>query len=139
MDVGVRELAAHGVVDAPELLAAGVTICAPPPGMTSYLITPTLARYRAGGIQGWRTAVRRLVTAILDRDCGTGIKTNATERAGLAETDPRKHSTAKAEMRVMVELAGAREWEWPPMGPWGRRRARLAVEAGVRIVEHDLP
>ncbi len=132
VDVGVRELAAAGVVDAPELLAAGYHV-RPPAGDDLFLDHPHLARYRAGGIQG-ETAVRELVTAILDRNVDW-IKTNATERAGLAETDPRKQFYSEAEMRVMVEVAGARD-VGVAAHAHGDAGGRAAVEAGVRSVEH---
>lgn len=132
VDVGIRELARAGAVDAPELLAAGYHV-RPPAGDDLFLDHPELVRYRSGGIRG-EPAIRELVTAILDRDVDW-IKTNATERAGLAETDPRKQFYSEAEMRVMVEVAGARN-VGVAAHAHGDAGGRAAVEAGVRSVEH---
>lgn len=132
VDVGIRELARSGAVDAPDLLAAGYHV-RPPAGDDLFLDHPDLVRYRAGGIQG-EPAIRELVTAILDRDVDW-IKTNATERAGLAETDPRKQFYSEAEMRIMVEVAGARD-VGVAAHAHGDAGGRAAVEAGVRSVEH---
>lgn len=132
VDVGIRELGRAGSVDAPELLAAGYHV-RPPAGDDLFLDHPDLVRYRPGGIQG-EEAIRETVTAILDRDVDW-IKTNATERAGLPETDPRKQFYSEAEMRVMVEVAGARD-VGVAAHAHGDAGGRAAVEAGVRSLEH---
>jgi len=132
VDVGIRELARAGLVEAPELLAAGYHV-RPPAGDDLFFDHPHLGRYRAGGIQG-EGAVRELVTTLLDRDVDW-IKANATERAGLPETDPRKQFYSEAEMRVMVQEAGARGIGVAAHAH-GDAGGRAAVEAGVRSVEH---
>lgn len=131
-DVGIRELARAGHVDAPELLAAGYHV-RPPAADEFFFDHPELGRFRAGGIRG-DEAVRAMTRAILSRDVDW-IKTNATERAGLPETDPRRQFYEEAEMRVMVQEAGARG-VGVAAHAHGDAGGRAAVEAGVRSIEH---
>jgi hypothetical protein len=63
------------------------------------------------------------------------VKTNATERAGLPETDPRRQFYSEAELRAIVTEAGS---AGVPVAAHahGDEGARAAVEAGVRSIEH---
>ncbi|MCI0434217.1 MAG: amidohydrolase family protein, partial [Gemmatimonadetes bacterium] len=63
------------------------------------------------------------------------IKTNATERAGLPETDPRKQLYEEAELRAIVEEAAAKGLGVAAHAH-GDAGARAAVVAGVRSIEH---
>ncbi|SVD57538.1 uncharacterized protein METZ01_LOCUS410392, partial [marine metagenome] len=86
-DLGLRELFARGAFAGPELLAAGYHI-RPRPAEGLFLDEPGLADLLETDIRG-PTMLRRFARAMLDRNVDF-IKVNATERAGLPETDPRK-------------------------------------------------
>ena len=131
-DIGLRDLARMGHVDAPELLAAGYHV-RPDPAEALFLDDPTLGDLRAGEIRG-PEALRRVVRALIKRGVNQ-IKVNATERAGTPQTDPRKQLYSEAELRVIVEEAAAAGI--PVMAhAHGDEGARAAVAAGVRSIEH---
>lgn len=131
-DVGLRELAAARRIEAPEILAAGYHVR---PGMAEafWLNHPEEADLMEGGVHG-PDAVRRVVRRILEQDVDF-VKTNATERAGLPETDPRKQLFSRTEMSVLVEEAGERDLGVAAHAH-GDQGARAAVLAGVRSIEH---
>lgn len=131
-DVGLRELQKTGAVEAPELLAAGYHV-RPPAGDDFFMSHPDLGMYRASGIQG-PEALEAAVSAITDRGVDF-IKTNATERAGLPETDPRKRFYSDQELRIIVETA-SRSGVPVAAHAHGDEGARGAVLAGVRSIEH---
>lgn len=132
VDVGLRELAARGVIDAPEIIAAGYHV-RPRPARALFVDEPILADLYRSDVRGV-DAVRRVVDAILARGVDV-IKTNATERAGLPETDPRKQLYEEAELRAVVERA---EDGGVPVAAHahGDGGGRDAVLAGVRSIEH---
>lgn len=63
------------------------------------------------------------------------VKTNATERAGLPNTDPRKQFYSEAELRAIVDEAG-KAGIGVAAHAHGDAGARDAVTAGVRSIEH---
>jgi len=63
------------------------------------------------------------------------VKTNATERAGLPNTDPRKQFYSEAELRVIVDEA-ATAGIGVSAHAHGDAGGRAAVRAGVRSIEH---
>jgi imidazolonepropionase-like amidohydrolase len=131
-DVGLRELAARGYAEAPEIVAAGYHI-RPDPAEGLFLDEPALGDLRAGELKG-PDALRRAVRAMLRRGVNV-IKVNATERAGTPQTDPRKPLYTEAELRAIVEEAAAAGV--PVMAhAHGDEGARAAVAAGVRSIEH---
>jgi imidazolonepropionase-like amidohydrolase len=131
-DVGMRELQRAGYTTTPEHLAAG------------YHVRPQMAEAffqdhpQLGDLDGGRVtnveAVRRVVRAMLERDVDF-VKTNATERAGLPDTDPRKQLYGEAEIGAMVEEAG-RAGIGVAAHAHGDAGGRAAVAAGVRSIEH---
>ncbi len=131
-DVGLRDLIRAGHAEGPELLAAGYHV-RPGPPESFYLDHPEMGHYREDGIRGVG-AVGAMVTHVLERGVDV-VKTTATERAGLAETDPRKQLYWEEELRRMTELAGARG---VPVAAHahGDAGGRAAVAAGVRSIEH---
>ena len=131
-DVGLRDLIRGGYAEGPELLAAGFHV-RPEPGEAFYLNHPDMAPYRADGIRGTE-AVGAMVTRVLDQGVDF-IKTTSTERAGLAETDPRKQLYWEDELRTMTDFAGARN---VPVAAHahGDAGGRAAVAAGVTSIEH---
>jgi imidazolonepropionase-like amidohydrolase len=63
------------------------------------------------------------------------IKTRATERAGLAEQDPRKQVYSEAQLRAVVTAARARNVQ-VLVHAHGDEGAYAAVKAGARTIEH---
>ena len=132
VDVGLRELFRRGVFAGPEILAAGYHV-RPRPADGLFLDEPALGDLFGRDVRGAQ-ALERVAAAMLDRDVDV-IKVNATERAGLPETDPRKPFFTEAELTALVAAAAARG---VPVAAHahGDRGGRAAVAAGVRSVEH---
>ena len=131
-DVGMRELQAAGHLEAPHYLAAGYHV-RPPAAEAFFQDHPELGHLYGSEVRG-EEAVRAMTAAIVSRGVDF-VKTNATERAGLPDTDPRKQFYSEAELRAIVEEAGA---AGIPVSAHahGDAGARDAVEAGVRSIEH---
>ncbi|MGI9076891.1 MAG: amidohydrolase family protein [Gemmatimonadaceae bacterium] len=129
-DVALREMVRAGVVDGPDVVAAGIFVT--PDLGESVLADPRLAELR--GPVTTTERLRRLVQINLDRGVDV-IKTRGTERAGLPDTDPRKQTYTEAELRVIVEEAAKRNV--PVMvHAHGDEGAYAAVKAGARSIEH---
>jgi imidazolonepropionase-like amidohydrolase len=128
-DVGLRELVRQGAVAGPDVLASGYHI-RPRLAEEAFLDHPALASL----MPGLRSPedVRRAVRANLARRVDW-IKVLATERAGLADTDPRKQALTEEQLRAAVEEAGSVPVQAHAHGDEG---ARAAVRAGVRSIEH---
>lgn len=129
-DVGLRALVRQGVIPGPEMLAAGVFVT-PNLGETA-LADPRLAPY-ANSV----TTPQQLAAVVnIDIDRGADwIKTRATERAGLAEQDPRKQVYDEAQLRAVVDAARARG-VGVLVHAHGDEGAYAAVKAGARTIEH---
>ena len=131
-DLGLRELFAHGAFTGPELLAAGYHV-RPRPAEGLFLDEPGLADLLETDIRG-PTMLRRVARAMLDRNVDF-IKVNATERAGLPETDPRKPFFTEIELAALVDEAGS--YGVPVAAhAHGDVGGRAAVMAGVKSIEH---
>jgi imidazolonepropionase-like amidohydrolase len=128
-DVGLRELVRQGAVAGPDVLASGYHI-RPRLAEEAFLDTPTLASLMPGlrSPEDVRQAVRANLARRVD-----WIKVLATERAGLADTDPRKQALTEEQLRAAVEEAGGVPVQAHAHGDEG---ARAAVRAGVRSIEH---
>ncbi len=131
-DVGLRELGRQGAIDAPEILAAGYHV-RPELADEAYMDAPELSDLRSSGIRG-EEAMRRVARLMIARGVNF-IKTNATERAGLPETDPRTPYYAEAELRALVDEA-SRARIPVAAHAHGDGGGRAAVAAGVRSIEH---
>ncbi len=131
-DIGLRELFERGAFAGPEILAAGYHV-RPRPAEGLFLDDPDLSDLLGTDIRG-PEALRRVVRSMLDRDVDF-IKINATERAGLPETDPRKPFFTEPEISAVVAEAAS---EGVPVAAHahGDAGARAAVSAGVRSIEH---
>lgn len=131
-DVGMRELQRGGHLTAPEYLAAGYHV-RPPAAEEFFQDHPEMGRFMESGIQGVE-AVRAMTAAIVSRDVDF-VKTNATERAGLPNTDPRKRFYSLEELTAIVDEAGS---AGIPVAAHahGDDGGRDAVLAGVRSIEH---
>ena len=132
-DVGLRELVRRGHVAGPEMIAAGYHVR---PGVAAEMFVdfPDLGDLLAARGAGNADALRRIVRANLSRGVDW-IKTNATERAGTPDTDPRRQLYSQEELRILVVEAGAKDI--PVMAhAHGAEGADAAVRAGVRSIEH---
>ena len=130
-DVGLRELGRLGAIDAPEILAAGYHV-RPEPANALFIDAPDMVDLR-GAVRG-EAAMRRMARLMISRGVDF-IKTNATERAGLPETDPRTPFYSEAELAALVDEATQ---AGVPVAAHahGDGGGRAAVLAGVRSIEH---
>lgn len=131
-DVGLRELSAAGRIEAPEILAAGYHI-RPRPADGFFIEAPGMGDLLQAGVRG-QSAVRRMVRAAAQREVDW-VKVNATERAGLPDTDPRKPTFLPDELTALVEEAD-RVGLPVAAHAHGDEGGRAAVQAGVRSIEH---
>ncbi len=130
-DLGLRELNREGVADLPGVVAAGYQI-RPDLMETFFLDYPKLKDWM-GGISGAEN-MRRMVRLLAERRVDV-VKILATERAGTADTDPRKRTFTDEEMAAIVDEA--RKSGLPVAAhAHGDEGARAAVRAGVRSIEH---
>ena len=129
-DVAIGRLVAAGHLARPDYLGAGV------------FVTPNLgeARLAAESLHRVSDDIRsddelRLLVRVNAENGVRAIKTRATERAGLPDTDPRKQVYSEAQLRVIVEEAAA--LGLPVLcHAHGDEGARAAVLAGVASIEH---
>lgn len=131
-DVGMRELQRAGHATTPELFAAGYHV-RPQMAEGFFQDHPELGQLDGGGVTDV-AAVRAVTRAMIGRGIDF-VKTNATERAGLPNTDPRKQLYGEAELRAMVEEA-AQNGIGVAAHAHGDAGGRAAVAAGVRSIEH---
>jgi imidazolonepropionase-like amidohydrolase len=132
-DVGLRELVRRGHLPGPEMIAAGYHV-RPSLAPEFFLDFPDLGDLLAPPGISSAAAIRRAVAANLSRGVDW-IKTNATERAGTPDTDPRRQLYSQEELRMLVVAAG--EKNIPVMAhAHGAEGADAAVRAGVRSIEH---
>lgn len=131
-DLGLRELARAGKIDAPEILAAGYHV-RPEPDEAFYMNFPELADLMNTGIRG-EAAMRRMAQALMQKDIDW-IKVNATARAGLPQTDPREPYYSTSEMQALVETGALRGIKVAAHAH-GDEGGRAAVAAGVASIEH---
>ncbi|MCI0485128.1 MAG: amidohydrolase family protein [Blastocatellia bacterium] len=132
VDVGMRKLAAAGKIDSPEILSAGYHV-RPRPADALFIDMPELAGLMRSGVRG-PDAMREMGRAMLSRGVNW-IKTNATARAGLPNTDPREPYYSEAELAALVE-EGAKSSIPVAAHAHGDEGGRAAVMAGVRSIEH---
>lgn len=133
VDVGLRELVKRGHLAGPEMVAAGYHV-RPAVAAEIFMDFPELGDLLAPPGVTTADAIRRIVRANLSRGVDW-IKTNATERAGTPDTDPRRQLSSQEELRILVVEAGTRHV--PVMAhAHGAEGADAAVRAGVRSIEH---
>jgi len=131
-DVGFRKLAQAGKIESPEILAAGYHI-RPKPADAFFMDRPDLAGLMDSEVRG-SDAIRKMGKAMVDGGVNW-IKTNATARAGLPQTDPREPYYNEEEMRALVE-EGAKSGIPVAAHAHGDEGGRAAVLGGVRSIEH---
>ena len=130
-DVGLRALAAKGIIESPEILAAGYHVRTHP-AESLFINDPSLSDLWLG-VHG-ADAYRRVTAANLERGVDW-IKITSTERAGLPNTDPRKQTMTVDEITAVVDEATNRG---VPVAchAHGDEGGRAAVLGGVRSIEH---
>jgi imidazolonepropionase-like amidohydrolase len=132
-DVGLRALGEFGGLVVPRTLAAGLFVT--PNLGDSILADPRLAPLAAlvDGVRSPRD-LRYLVRVNIARGVDL-IKTRSTERAGLAEQDPRVQVYDERQIRAVVDAARPLRGGVACHGH-GDEGIRDSVLAGVRSVEH---
>lgn len=131
-DVGLRELAKTGKIEAPEILAAGYHV-RPSLADDFFINRPELSRFIKDGVHG--TEAMQTVAGVLIEHKVNWIKTNATARAGLPHTDPRQPYYNEDEMRALVNK-GAASGIPVAAHAHGDEGGFAAVKGGVRSIEH---
>ena len=129
-DVAIGRMVAAGHLAGPDYLGAGV------------FVTPNLgeARLASESFLGISVDIRsdedlRMLVRVNAENGVRAVKTRATERAGLPDTDPRKQVFSEAQLRAIVEEATA--LGLPVLcHAHGDEGARAAVLAGVASIEH---
>jgi imidazolonepropionase-like amidohydrolase len=130
-DVGFHQLVKAGTMAGPDVLTAGYHV-RPQIAPEAFLDNPTYADLMSGvtTIEKLRRAVQMNLSHGVD-----WIKVMATERAGTADTDPRKQVYTQEELRAVVQEAAAKNV--PVLAhAHGDEGAMAAVAAGVRSIEH---
>jgi imidazolonepropionase-like amidohydrolase len=130
-DVGFRDLVKAGGLPGPDMLAAGYHV-RPRVADEAFVSHPGLFGLMAGIDSVDK--LRAIVRANLERGVDW-IKVLATERAGTADTDPRKQVYTEAELKAVVDEAAARGIPVQAHAH-GEEGALAAVRAGVRSIEH---
>ena len=130
--IGTRDLVRAGYVPGPELLVSPGHI-RPKPGLAFFMVYPQFGDAIDGELRGAERIAE--ATRALISEGADVIKVGASERAGLASTDPRKPELTEDEMRAAVTEA-AKNGLYVAAHAHGREGAANAVRAGVRSIEH---
>lgn len=130
-DIGFHKLVEQGAVVGPDVVTAGYHV-RPQLAQEAFLNHPEYADLMSGvtTIEKMRRAVQMNLSHRVD-----WIKILATERAGTADTDPRKQVYTETEIRAIVEEA-AKQNVPVQAHAHGDEGAMAAVRAGVRSIEH---
>jgi imidazolonepropionase-like amidohydrolase len=131
VDVGFNTLVKNGFVAGPNVVTAGYHV-RPQMAPDAFLEDPQYADLMSGvtTIEKMRRAVQMNLSHGVD-----WIKILATERAGTADTDPRKQVYTEDEIRAIVQEAATRNVPVQAHAH-GDEGAMAAVKAGVRSIEH---
>jgi imidazolonepropionase-like amidohydrolase len=132
VDIGIRDLNRAGVADLPDIIAAGYHVRSRP-AEELFVDLPKLSDLMGKQISG-EAALRRIVRAQIERGVNV-IKINATERAGLPDTDPRKRIFTDEEIAAIVDEARKANI-FVAAHAHGDEGAYAAVKGGVRSIEH---
>jgi imidazolonepropionase-like amidohydrolase len=130
-DVGFQKLVKAGAVAGPDVVTAGYHV-RPQMAPEAFLNHPEYADLMTGvtTIERLRRAVQMNLSHNVD-----WIKILATERAGTADTDPRKQVYTEEEIRAIVQEAATKNVPVEAHAH-GDEGAMAAVRAGVRSIEH---
>lgn len=130
--MATRDLIRDGWVQGPEMLVSGGHV-RPRLGEPFILSFPQFGQYLNAPLTG-ADNVAAVVRAVMARGADV-IKVGASERAGLADTDPRRQELSYEEMRAAVQEA-AKGRLFVAAHAHDRHGANAAVRAGVRSIEH---
>lgn len=130
--MATRDLVRAGYVQGPQMLVSGGHI-RPRLGEPFLLSFPQFGQYLDAPLQG-ADNVAAVVRAVAARGADV-IKVGASERAGLARTDPRRQELLYEELRAAV-LEAAKTGLLVAAHAHDRHGANAAVRAGVRSIEH---
>jgi imidazolonepropionase-like amidohydrolase len=130
-DVAYNALVTSGAVLGPHVVTAGYHV-RPQIAPEAFLSDPEYADLMSGvtTIEKMRRAVRMNLAHGVE-----WIKILATERAGTADTDPRKQVYTEEEIRAIVQEAATKNVPVQAHAH-GDEGAMAAVRAGVRSIEH---
>jgi imidazolonepropionase-like amidohydrolase len=130
-DIGFHELVKRGAAVGPDVVTAGYHV-RPQIAPEAFLSDPAYADLMSGvtTIEKMRRAVQMNLSHGVD-----WIKILATERAGTADTDPRKQVYSEDEIRAIVQEAATKNVPVEAHAH-GDEGAMAAVKAGVRSIEH---
>jgi imidazolonepropionase-like amidohydrolase len=131
VDVGFNALVKNGTFPGPNVVTAGYHV-RPQMAPEAFLGDPAYADLLTGvtTIDKLRRAVQLNLSHGVD-----WIKILATDRAGTADTDPRKQVYSEEEIRAIVQEAATRNVPVQAHAH-GDEGAMAAVKAGVRSIEH---
>ena len=130
--MATRDLVRNGRVAGPQMLVSGGHV-RPQLGESFILSYPQFGQYLEAPLKG-PDQVAEVVRAVIDRGADV-IKVGASERAGLARTDPRRQELSYDELRAAVAEAGKNGLHVAAHAH-DRQGANAAVRAGVRSIEH---
>lgn len=130
--MATRDLVRAGHIRGPQMLVSGGHV-RPRLGDAFILSFPQFGQYLNAPLQGPEN-VSEVVRAVVARGADV-IKVGASERAGLASTDPRRPELAYEELRAAV-IEATRSGLFVAAHAHDRRGANAAVRAGVRSIEH---
>ncbi len=130
--MATRDLVRAGYVQGPDMLVSGGHV-RPRLGEPFILSFPQFGQYLDAPLQG-ADNVAAVVRAVVARGADV-IKVGASERAGLANTDPRRQELSYEELRAAVQEAG-KTGLFVAAHAHDRHGANAAVRAGVRSIEH---
>ena len=130
--MATRDLVRQGNIQGPDMLVSGGHV-RPRLGEPFILSFPQFGRYLDAPLQGAGN-VAEVVRAVIARGADV-IKVGASERAGLATTDPRRQELSYEELRAAVQEA-TKAGLYVAAHAHDRNGANAAVRAGVRSIEH---
>lgn len=130
--LATRDLVRQGNAEGPEMLVSAGHV-RPVLGEAFVLSFPQFGRYIDEPLKG-DEAVATVVAAVIDRGADV-IKVGASERAGLASTDPRRPELSQSEIAAAVRVA-REKGRFVAAHAHNRGGVEAAVRAGVRSIEH---
>ncbi len=130
--IATRDLVRQGDTPGPEMLASAGHV-RPVLGEAFILSFPQFGRYLHAPLTG-ADQVAEVVRAVIARGADV-IKVGASERAGLAQTDPRRPELSFEEISAVVREASAKGL-FVAAHSHGTGGVNAAVRAGVRSIEH---
>ena len=130
--IGTRNLIRAGHVPGPELRVSPGHI-RPKPGLAFFMVYPQFGDAIDGELRG-PERIAEATRALIAQGADV-IKVGASERAGLANTDPRRPELTENEIRAAVTEA-AKRGLFVAAHAHAREGVAAAVNAGVRSVEH---